>query len=363
MVILHIAHIEDNACNGVCIVVPQHVKVQQRYEIVGLMNISGYKFKNLQNQIDFIQPFSLSVLPEPFDRPDLVVFHELYRPEYLKIGKELRKRNVPYIILPHGGMTKTAQKKKWLKKKVANFLLFNRFIKHAKAIQCLSPTERDNIKFHKNKFIGTNGVIVPDIKKENFSKKGLKFIYIGRLEVIIKGLDLLIEAISRIADFMRQSNSKLFIYGPDYKGRYAQVQKLISKNEVADIVCLNTAIFGERKEEELLDSDIFIQTSRTEGAPTGIIEALSYGLPCIVTKGTTFADFVNNSEAGWGCNTDVDSIADAITNSIKEREMLPEKSINAINAIKENYTWDKVVIDALTAYKNIVGIKNDKSNQ
>lgn len=42
----------------------------------------------------------------------------------------------------------------------------------------------------------------------------------------------------------------------------------------------------------LLQTDLFIQTSRHEGMPMGLLEALSIGVPCLVTVGTSLGHII-----------------------------------------------------------------------
>ena len=357
MVILHIASIQDYPYSGVCVVVPQHVREQQRLQEVGFVNIQNLKIDGVQHQFEYGDKFSVASLPAPFCRPDIVIFHEAYRPEYLKIYKELVKLGIPYVILPHGELSDEAQKKKWLKKKVANILLFNPFIRRAAAIQCLSERECEATRFGKKKIIATNGIYIPEQKKTSFRREGIRLLFIGRLDVYHKGIDLMMDGVLQAADAMRKSGAKLYVYGPDLHGRYAEVEALIADRGLGDIVIQNHEISGADKEKALLDADVFVQTSRFEGMPMGILEAMSYGLPCLVTAGTTLGGFVREQGAGWGCSTDADSIAEAITAAIAAaadgEDPLTQMSQRAIEAASRHFAWSHIAEQTLRAYAEL----------
>lgn len=357
MNILHIAKIEDSPFQGVAVAIPEHVRYQSRIADAALVNINDDDFSHRGICcLRFGKGRSLSELPHPFDHPDIVVFHEVYKPEYLKLGRQVEHAGIPYVIVPHGCLTVGAQHIKPLKKTLGNTLLFNRFIEGAAALQFLSEKEmRESDRFGMPGFIGTNGVCLPESRKESFRSTGLKIVYVGRLDVHIKGLDLMVEAVSACSSLFRESGATLNMYGPNDSDGFRKIGKMIDDFAISDIAHLHHEVIGQKKEAVLLDADVFMQTSRSEGMPMGVLEALSYGLPCLLTKGTTLGDAAAEGGFGWNAECSVEGIAEAMIEMLLGAESLPSMSANARDFVSKEMTWEKTTEEAVSHYEKILG--------
>ena len=130
--------------------------------------------------------------------------------------------------------------------------------------------------------------------------------------------------------------------------------QLFSLKNVSDLVKVNDSVVDKEKESVLLNTDIYIQCSRSEAMGMSIAEALSYGVPSLVTYTTTMGDFIDKYDAGWSCKTTVEDIANAIEKAVLEKQLLNEKSKNAINLVKNEFLWDHVAKDALEKYRKLI---------
>ncbi len=357
MKILHIARLKNDLTNGVSVVVPQYIVAQKELADVQLMDIN-----NCHNA-DYTVPYNgVKSLEEYLDNNavNIVIFHEVNNIENISLYKVLDSRKIPYVIVPHGEITKEALSQKWLKKKVAYILLFNRFIKHAKAIHFLSEDEKKNSIFAGKGFICPNGIVMPDNKK-CFHKDNLNIVYVGRINFTHKGLDSMIKAIASIKDYCVESNVTFHLYGMRHTSNYfeqcnAEAMQLIKETGLDKLVGLYDAVFGKDKINILENADYFIQTSRFEGMPLGVIEALAYGIPCILTKETTIGELAAEKGAAYCIidgHKDVNNIAKAIKLAIQEKADLENKSKKAKEFASE-YDWQSIAKQTIEQYTKVI---------
>ncbi len=166
MKILHVIRWRNQNFNGVMNVVPLYVKYQNNLENVFLFN-DGNEIKNSDSfniNKNCKKSFSQTINKL---KPDIVIFHEVYVFNHIICAKICKKNNIPYIVVPHGSLTRQAQNIKKIKKIGGNLVFFKPFIRNAASIHFLSYGEQNNSLYANNFFISPNGVTI----EKDFNKK------------------------------------------------------------------------------------------------------------------------------------------------------------------------------------------------
>lgn len=355
MKVLHIANIKENKANGVCVAVPQHVISQANFADVAFININNIAIPELKEYQIFVDDNTkIDNILNKFGKPDIVIFHEVNYIDYIYIYKQFLRCNIPYIILPHGSLTQGALHKKWLKKKVAYTLLFNKFIRSAIAIQCLSQSEADTIKIKTpQKFIGTNGIQIANKLKEKFNTRCVKLFYIGRLDYYHKGLDIMINALTCIKQEICDNNVTLSIFGPDVPNYRKKLQDIIDSNNMNNYIKICSPVFGDEKLNVIENYDLFIQTSRFEGLPMGVLEVMGHGVPCIVSRGTNIGEAVLENNCGYYAGETVEEVVEAIKVAIADKSNWKSIGKKAYDFVNVNYNWDRVAANTIDEYRKL----------
>ncbi len=359
MKILHIMGKKLDKGDGISTSVTPFIEEQNKIpgvesKLLIAKNISDLSER--QFKFDLLDIRNIEQIMNDAYKPDLVIFHEIYYLSFVKLYKILKRKNIPYIIKPHGSLKILSQKHKKLKKKIGNIFLFDRFIKTSHAISFLNEGEhRDSIFKCKDYIIVNNGLQIENRCMTKRVNSGIKIIFLSRIDFKFKGLDFLLEGIKLISneEFIKK-NFNLIIYGNGEEKDIKKLKFILSSinNEYVDY---RGPVYEKEKNEALEDSNIFILTSRSEGMPMVILEALAHGLPCIVTEETNVADDIIQNGSGWVTTTGPSEIKKTILKAVSDYSNNKEEYIkNSLSLVKNKYDAKKTAEDSIVEYKKII---------
>src|SRR5699024_3478305 len=132
------------------------------------------------------------------------------------------------------------------------------------------------------------------------------------------------------------------------------INTYLSENNISDIVTSLPSVGGEDKRKVLEGASVFILTSRHEGHSMAVLEALAYGIPCILSTGTNVSAEISSLGAGWEVETNSNSIAEGLVKAIKDREQWVSMGDTGRAHAQSNYEWTVIGKKLLKEYKNII---------
>lgn len=366
MIVLHAAALTWGKIDGIGAAVPALIRAQHGMEGLRVALLHTGASRQPAPELGFSvfprrgilgHPTRL-VLPAPFDRPDLVVFHNTYIPFHAALARRLRRLGIPYVICPHGGMTRAAQRQKWFKKRLGNLLFFNRFVAHAQALHCLTPGEAaESDHWRRPTFVVGNGIALPDASELASPGRSaqLAIAYVGRLDMHHKGLDWLVDACGLVRAELRQRGACVQLRGPDVRRTAAKLQQRIADHQLQETVRILGPVVGDQKALLLRHSDVFLHTSRWEGHPMAVLEALAYGLPCLLTPGTNLAETVANAGAGWRVEPTPAGIAEGLRHVLRAAPCaLQQAGRDARRLAEREFRWQQVAARVVEHYRRYV---------
>ena len=195
-----------------------------------------------------------------------------------------------------------------------------------------------NIPDHKIRPVH-NGVNPPFLKVQNlYSDKTGPILFFGRLSVT-KGVDVLIEAYSKID---AESAPGLIIIGR------GELQNKL-KNRVSELgleqqITFIPWISHEDLGDYLKTASMAVLPSREENFSLAVLEALCSGTPVISTKVGGTPEMISDGENGLLVPpSDADALANAMRQLISDRNYAKSLGQKGSETVREQFTWQRTV--------------------
>jgi glycosyltransferase involved in cell wall biosynthesis len=292
---------------------------------------------------------------------DIIHVHQFLYPAFVSvmIGKRILKRPV-VVKSSSSGSTSDIH---LLRKVPFGHYQLNYLVKNLDSLVGVShATGRDFVEagYLKSRIFNIpNGVDIP-VESVSASQPPTKILSISRLSPE-KGIDVLLSAWSRIAQ--RYPEMRLTIIGDG--SIKSELSTLSQSMGIEDSVHFqgmtdNVKVFWGQ-------ANLFILPSRSEGMSNALLEAMSYGLPCIATNVggngelLGFEGEVPMGSYAMGRNgllvnpEDGEGLSEAIVRFVQDRDLREEMGRRSRLVVLENYSIDSIAEKYITLYQKLTG--------
>lgn len=131
------------------------------------------------------------------------------------------------------------------------------------------------------------------------------------------------------------------------------VNNFIINNGLEDKVQIVAWGCSNTSDSYLEDVDIFLMTSAFEGLPYSLLEAMSKGIPCIVSVADGNSDVIKNGENGFSCLS-IEEFYLRIEQLIESDSLRCHIGMNAINYIYSNHNIRKNILEVEKIYEAFI---------
>jgi len=219
------------------------------------------------------------------------------------------------------------------------------------AITLVSPTLEKNMSFFaKNKvYVIANGIDIPENPPLRINRNTLHLLCLGRIEKE-KGMH---HAVKAMVEF-NEENIKLDIVGT---GPYLdELKVLIAKLKLEEKVLCHGRVDDDELSKLFAVADVYLMpTTRQEGLPLTILEAMANGLPVIASDIGGISQVIKDRGDGLLVKPgDVSELINAIKVLKNDEGMRLELSNAARKKIEDKYSKERMVEETLAVFSSVI---------
>lgn len=295
---------------------------------------------------------------------DIAHVHALFSPVSSLAATVLRQRQVPYLMRPLGTLDPADLRKKKQFKRLYAALLERPNLAGAAAIHFTSAQEA-----HVSERFGTQtpdlvlplGVSpLPSLTAEvdvydrfAIPRDRPIVLFMSRLDPK-KGIDLLLPALETL---QREGvNFHLVMGGANPQDRvYEQsVRDQVNASPLRSHATFTGFVSGDLKTALFQAADLFVLPSYYENFGIAVAEAMLAGLPVVISNQVHIWKTIEQTDAGWICDCEVDSLTTQLRSALQSAEKRQQRGWNAQRCAKDHYSWQAIAEQALTTYRHIL---------
>lgn len=284
--------------------------------------------------------------------PQVVHMHSVFQPQHATLARTLVHQEIPYVIKPGGGLLPQVLQRDLLRKSIYSWLIEKRRFYRAAAIAMVTPREEKDLRSFLPRYQGImrwmpNPVDAKHLEGQSWQgeTKKKQLVYLGRFDVLHKGIDILIE----IAQYLPEV--EVHLYGSEdaqTKDWLEQIKRTLPPN-----VHFHKPIFGAEKFKVLANATLYIQTARWEVFGISIAEAMYLGTPCAIANTLHLADIFEQHDLGLVFPPNPKQAAARLSEVLNQPTLLQDWSKKAQIFAQKHFQPRAVALNYLKLYEDV----------
>jgi glycosyltransferase involved in cell wall biosynthesis len=287
-----------------------------------------------------------------------------------------RRREVPYIAFPHGSLDPFLRRRnrprKWFHAKLvaerdyrkASAILFNSTEEMRLASDWSGFARSEGRAGERQKQFVVYGGVGSEWLEERDTAAGERFlerfpelrgrrlvVNLGRIN-FKKGLDILIRSFAQIA--RGREDLRLVLDGPDNEGYGSVVRRLLAEHDVLGKTTLTGLLEGKDRFAVMQQAEVFALPSYTENFGLVVAEAMSTGVPVVISDQVNIWPEVLQADAGLVVPCDPQATAEALRSLLDDPARARQMGRNGRKWVAEHLSWNVVGAQMIRVYEEIV---------
>jgi glycosyltransferase involved in cell wall biosynthesis len=280
-------------------------------------------------------------------KPDLVVLHQIYTLSTLYGYRYAKKYRIPYGIQPHGSLTHYHESDSKLIKMIAKKLIISKILREANVIIVTCDSEKNdlNISLQPKAYKLPYGVNIHerlgqmDLPATRVSN-GLRIMFGGRFDKK-KNLPLLLKSMPQI--LTRYPDLILDIAGSGTPKEIQNLKTIVQTLGLERNIKFHGWIDRTKMNELFSSTRLLVLPSENENFALVVAEALSVGVPCVVSRFVGISDIVAKHHAGEIIDSLTPESVAAGVIKVLEGDREAYKTA-ALDATREDLDWSKIAL-------------------
>ncbi len=296
---------------------------------------------------------------------DVAHIHALFSPVSSVAAAIARYQRLPYLLRPLGTLDPADLQKKRQFKRLYAALLERTNLAGAAAVHFTSDQEA---KLSERFGVVTRDVVLPlgvDLPTVDPETADMQWqtqwqaddscpllLFLSRIDPK-KGLDLLLPALE-----MLQAEGVAFRFvlagaNPQDPAYEEQIRQQIQASPIARQTACIGFVQGQEKVALLQAADLFVLPSYYENFGIAVAEAMSMGVPVVISDRVQICDAIADSQSGWVTSCSVESLVLQLRLALQNRAERLRRGANAKVYANAHYSWEAIAQSMLKIYEQV----------